>query len=128
MTFLAPTLLFGSLAVASPIIIHLLARRQVRRVPWAAMRFLQKAVERNQRRMKAARDAFWRMDSIFESSIDAAGATAWNAVNAYTEWLEHSRPIRVKNLIAKAEQRLSAKLFGVDADRALASFVAAIAV
>ena len=51
MTFLAPLLLLGTLAIASPIIIHLLARRQVKRVPWAAMRFLQKAVERHQRRM-----------------------------------------------------------------------------
>jgi hypothetical protein len=44
-------MLLGALAIASPIIIHLLARRQVKRVPWAAMRFLKKAVERNQRRM-----------------------------------------------------------------------------
>ena len=73
--------------------------------------------KREQRRMQAARDAFWKMDDVFSRSIDAAGATAWNAVNAYTEWLEHSRPIRVKNYAAKQEQRLSAKLFGVDADR-----------
>jgi hypothetical protein len=50
-TFLSPLMLLGALAIASPIIIHLLARRQVKRVPWAAMRFLQRAVERNQRRM-----------------------------------------------------------------------------
>ncbi len=51
MTFLSPLLLFGTLAIAGPIIIHLLARRQIRRVTWAAMRFLKVAVERNQRRM-----------------------------------------------------------------------------
>jgi phage/plasmid-like protein (TIGR03299 family) len=83
--------------------------------------------KREQRRMQAARNAFWKMDDVFSRSIDAAGATAWNAVNAYTEWLEHSRPIRVKNYAAKQEQRLSAKLFGVDADRALATYGAAIA-
>src|SRR5512146_2002558 len=40
MTFLNWAMLFGLLAVAVPIIIHLLNRRQARRVDWGAMRFL----------------------------------------------------------------------------------------
>jgi len=52
MTFLNPLLLFGVLAVASPIIIHLLARKQIKKVVWAAMRFLQASVARNQRMME----------------------------------------------------------------------------
>jgi hypothetical protein len=52
MTFLNPLLLFGALAIAAPIIIHLLARQRVRRVAWAAMRFLRKADERNRQRMR----------------------------------------------------------------------------
>ena len=52
MTFLNPILLFGTLSVAVPIVIHLLNRRQVQRVPWAAMRFLQQAVETNERRLR----------------------------------------------------------------------------
>lgn len=53
MSFLNPTLaLFGCLAVAVPIIIHLLNRRKFERVTWAAMRFLQDSVEQNQRRMQ----------------------------------------------------------------------------
>ncbi len=51
MTFLNPLLLFGVLAVASPIVIHLLARKQIKKVVWAAMRFLQASVARNQRMM-----------------------------------------------------------------------------
>ena len=51
MFFLNPLLLLGVLAVASPIIIHLLARKQIRHVVWAAMRFLQASVARNQRKM-----------------------------------------------------------------------------
>jgi hypothetical protein len=35
-----------------PIIIHLLNRRKFRKVTWAAMRFIQTSVERNQRRMR----------------------------------------------------------------------------
>ena len=49
--FLNPLLLFGLAAIAAPIIIHLLARRQIRRVAWAAMRFLKVSVERNQKKM-----------------------------------------------------------------------------
>lgn len=51
MSFLNPLLLLGALGVASPIIIHLLAKKRVKRVVWAAMRFLKVTVQRNQRRM-----------------------------------------------------------------------------
>ena len=51
MSFLNPLLLFGGLAIASPIIIHLLAKKQIKRVVWAAMRFLKATVDRNKRKM-----------------------------------------------------------------------------
>src|SRR5207249_1793393 len=51
MSFLNPFLLFGTLAIASPIIIHLLAKKQIKRVVWAAMRFLKATVDRNKRKM-----------------------------------------------------------------------------
>ena len=47
-----PLLLFGTLAVAAPIIIHLLARRRFRVVQWAAMRFLLEAEHRNRKRIR----------------------------------------------------------------------------
>ena len=52
MTFANPTLLFGLVAIVAPIIIHLLNRRQFRRVKWAAMRFVQVSMEQNQRRIE----------------------------------------------------------------------------
>jgi hypothetical protein len=52
MSFLNPIMLAGLAAVAVPIIIHLLNRRKFRKVVWAAMRFLQNAVEQNQRRLR----------------------------------------------------------------------------
>src|SRR5215212_2487132 len=52
MSFLNPLLLFGLAAVSVPIIIHLLNRRKFQKVVWAAMRFIQTSVERNQRRMR----------------------------------------------------------------------------
>ncbi|MHB1157632.1 MAG: BatA domain-containing protein [Phycisphaerales bacterium] len=47
-----PLLLFGALAVAAPIIIHLLARRRFRVVQWAAMQFLLEAEHRNRKRIR----------------------------------------------------------------------------
>ncbi len=52
MSFLNPWLLLGVAGIASPIIVHLLARKQVKRVVWAAMRFLKVTVDRNQRKMR----------------------------------------------------------------------------
>jgi len=51
MLFLNPWLLAGIAGIASPIIIHLLAKKQIKRVVWAAMRFLRVTVDRNKRKM-----------------------------------------------------------------------------
>src|SRR5688572_10500520 len=51
MSFLNPWLLGGIAGIASPIIIHLLAKKRVLRVVWAAMRFLRVTVDRQQRKM-----------------------------------------------------------------------------
>lgn len=51
MAFLNPLLLLGALGIAAPIIIHLLARKKIKRVVWAAMRFLKTVVEKNQKRL-----------------------------------------------------------------------------
>lgn len=47
-----PFLLFGTLSIASPIIIHLLAKRRYRTIYWAAMEFLLDAQKRNRRRVQ----------------------------------------------------------------------------
>ena len=52
MTFLDFGALAGLLAVGIPIAIHLLNKFQVKRVHWAAMRFLKDTIQRNQRRVK----------------------------------------------------------------------------
>jgi hypothetical protein len=51
MSFLNPWLLGGIAGIASPIIIHLLAKKRIQRVIWAAMKFLRVTVDRQQRRM-----------------------------------------------------------------------------
>ncbi|MCA9291766.1 MAG: BatA domain-containing protein [Phycisphaerales bacterium] len=53
MTFITPALLVaGLLAVAVPILIHLLSRQRRRPIPWAAMRFLLEAIRRQRRRLQ----------------------------------------------------------------------------
>lgn len=47
-----PALLWGALAVASPILIHLLSKRRFKRIEWAAMDFLIDADRRNRRRIR----------------------------------------------------------------------------
>ncbi|MEY4775050.1 MAG: hypothetical protein RIT40_2085, partial [Planctomycetota bacterium] len=50
--FANPALLFGLLAAAVPIAIHLLNRRNHRPLPWAAMRFVEAAWRKTRRRVQ----------------------------------------------------------------------------
>ena len=49
---LNPALLWGALLIASPILIHLLAKRRFKIIDWAAMDFLREADQRNRRRLR----------------------------------------------------------------------------
>jgi hypothetical protein len=51
MTFLNPVILFGLLAVSLPILIHLLSKPRLRRVHWAADKFLLDSIQKNRRRV-----------------------------------------------------------------------------
>lgn len=52
MNFLAPIMLWGSLAAGVPIALHLFFRSRYRLVPWAAMKFLLTSIEQTSRRLK----------------------------------------------------------------------------
>lgn len=52
MNLLSPGFLFALGAVALPVLIHLLNRTQVKRIRWAASRFLAAALQRNRRRLQ----------------------------------------------------------------------------
>jgi hypothetical protein len=52
MTFLNPWLAAGVAAIAAPILIHMMMRPRPRRIHWAAMRFLQAALQRHEKRLR----------------------------------------------------------------------------
>src|ERR1700676_2261965 len=52
MAFLAPFLLWGTLAAGIPVALHLFFRSRYRTVPWAAMKFLLTSVEQTSRRLR----------------------------------------------------------------------------
>ncbi len=52
----SPWMLFWALAAVVPVLIHLWSRRRYDEVPWAAMRFLLRAIRKNARR--------WRMEQL----------------------------------------------------------------
>jgi hypothetical protein len=56
LNFLSPAFLIGLPLVAVPLVIHLLSRRQQKRISWGAMRFLKEAVTRKRR--------LWRLTDL----------------------------------------------------------------
>ncbi len=50
--FLAPLFLIGAIAAAIPIILHLIRRREVRRIEFPAMRYLRRAEKRHAKRLR----------------------------------------------------------------------------
>jgi len=72
-------------------------------------------IEHNQRRR--AMLACSAFITRFDKERDAAGATAWNALNAYTGWLQHDKRARFKDSVKAEDSRLGSALFGANADR-----------
>lgn len=70
-----------------------------------------------QRRRERATAAMASMGRLFDERREVAGATAWNAANAYTEWLQHERKLQTKDPHKAAEQRLQENLFGTSVQR-----------
>lgn len=52
MTFLNPAILFGLLAIGLPVLIHILSKPRLKRIKWAATRFLLQSVQKNRRRVQ----------------------------------------------------------------------------
>jgi phage/plasmid-like protein (TIGR03299 family) len=79
---------------------------------------------------KAARtkalDGFKAFDKRFQKELDLAGPTAWNALNAYTGWLQNDKPQRGKNAAKNLEAKQHSNLFGKNADLAIGAMKMAL--
>lgn len=74
----------------------------------------------DRRRAEKAEQALAAIDARFIREATAAGRSdAWLAFNAYTGWLQHDRPIRVKDAALRQERRVSSNLMGENAERTL---------
>lgn len=82
--------------------------------------------EKEKTERERATDAFRSYSRRWDAERDVAGATAWNAFNAYTGWLQHERPVRVAKP-RKAEARMEYRLLGDDAERTSDAFAQALA-
>jgi len=86
LTFAAPGLLVaGAIAVALPILIHLLFRRRKRPVPWAAMSILREAIRRTERRRRIERWVLLALRCLLVACVAAAVAEPlWRGADAAT--------------------------------------------
>jgi hypothetical protein len=86
MTFAAPGLLAaGALAIALPVLIHLLFRRRKRPVPWAAMSILREAIRRTERRRRIERWVLLALRCLLVACVAAAVAEPlWRGADAAT--------------------------------------------
>ncbi len=76
---------------------------------------------------KNAQNAWLAVEKRFEEELSVAGATAWNAFNAYTGWLQH-RERAGKTAEARRDAMLAANLFGVESERTFKALTLALAV
>jgi len=74
------------------------------------------------RKREQAMDCVRACVANFEAEEGIAGATAWNAMNAYTKWLQHGRKVRRRDASEAADLRLSSNLFGDNATRSVEAF------
>lgn len=73
-----------------------------------------------------AQSAFMSFAKRFDTERPIAGATYWNAFNAYSGWLQHDRPTRGKTTAEQSENALASNVFGTNAERTERAFVAAM--
>jgi phage/plasmid-like protein (TIGR03299 family) len=74
-----------------------------------------------------ARMAYAGMKMRFEAEQKLAGATLWNAMNAYTGWLQHDNVSHIKDEVKAAEAKIQSQLWGTNADRAHHALTVALA-
>lgn len=80
----------------------------------------------NENRRRRAKEGFRMFCDRFEQEEELAGSSWWNAMNAYTGYIQHDMKARGK-AVDRIEQRQHMNLLGVNADRSIATFNLALA-
>jgi len=75
--------------------------------------------KKERRQLDKAIDGLARFTARFERDQKLAGGSAWNALNAYTGWIQHDRGSWFKDPEKARESKLRSRLFGVDAERGI---------
>jgi len=73
-----------------------------------------------------SQEAYLQFCQRFDAEKKLAGATAWNAFNAYTGWSQNDRTFW-KDAAKENERRVASKLFGQDAERSVDTLTLALA-
>lgn len=81
--------------------------------------------KKEQRARDKSQEAYQKFCQRFDAELKIAGATAWNAFNAYTGWSQNDRKF-FKNPEKESDRQMSSKLFGQDSERAVSALVTAL--
>ncbi len=82
---------------------------------------------KEKRDREAAVDAIAWMNHTFEKEYEIAGPTAWNAANAFTNWLQNAKRNHLKDEQKIRDAKLSANLFGVNQEGSILAMQIAMA-
>ncbi|MEZ6091952.1 MAG: BatA domain-containing protein [Pirellulaceae bacterium] len=124
MGFLNATLLFGLLASAIPVVVHLLGRREPKRLEFPALRFLTQRIESNRRRLRIRHWALLVLRMIAIAAFALALAQPHIASSAIGTWLS----IGLLLLLGICLAGLAAWAFAAEKTRGLYLSLAALAI
>jgi phage/plasmid-like protein (TIGR03299 family) len=74
-----------------------------------------------QRRYDKAQSALASFSRRFDDELDISGATAWNALNAFTGMVQHDLKARGSDDRNRVEKRVESNLFGLNQERSQAA-------
>ncbi len=81
---------------------------------------------KEQNARERAMTAFNLFATRFDDERDLAGSTAWNMLNAYTGYVQHDRPVRIKDEQKRLETAAHNNLMGANADRTTSALKVAL--
>ncbi len=110
MTFLQPAFLWGLLAIAIPVLIHLWHQKRGQPLPWAAMQWLREASEQQQRGLK--------FDDWLLLAVRCLSIALLSVLLAQPVWQQNADPKAIRSVHVVASDSLVRSTFRFELDRA----------